>query len=68
MKSIVERAGIFVGIRSGMCDVLNTAEAKKIALYPDYNYSDTQWKAVDMYRLNGWENIVVKDGFKWKGN
>lgn len=66
MQSVVEHAGTFVGIRSGMCDVIKTANAKKIALFPDYNYCDTNWKAIDMYYIDGWENIVVKDGFKWK--
>lgn len=66
MQSVVERAGIFIGIRSGMCDVIRNANAIKIALYPDYNYSDTKWKAIDIYSLDGWENIVVKDDFIWK--
>ena len=65
LQSIVEKAGTFIGIRSGICDVLKYAECRKIALYPDYNYSDTKWKAIDMYFLDGWENIVVKDGFQW---
>ena len=59
MKSVVERAGTYVGIRSGLCDVLKNVDARKIALYPDYNYSDTKWKAIDIYALDGWENIVV---------
>lgn len=58
MKSVVERAGTFIGIRSGMCDVLRTAKCRKIALFPDYNYGDTKWKAIDMYRLVEFENIV----------
>lgn len=62
MKSVVERAGIFVGIRSGLCDVIRNVTARKIALYPDYNYSDTKWKAIDIYALDGWENIVIKEG------
>ena len=66
MKSVVERAGIFIGIRSGMCDVLKTVKAEKIALFPEYNYCDTRWKATDMYWMEGWENIVVKDDFQWK--
>lgn len=66
MKFVVERAGIFIGIRSGLCDVIRTANAKKIALYPDYYYSNTKWKAIDMYRLVEFENIVVKEGFTWK--
>ncbi|MBP3805779.1 MAG: hypothetical protein J6I76_18170 [Oribacterium sp.] len=65
MKSAVEQAGLFVGIRSGMCDVIKTADCRKIALYPDYYYSDTKWKSIDMYSIDEFENIVVKDGDTW---
>lgn len=68
MKSVVEWAGTFVGIRSGLCDVIRAVDAEKIALYPDYNYSDTKWKAVDMYSLIGWKNVVVGENFEWKIN
>lgn len=68
MKSVVEWAGTFVGIRSGLCDVIRAVDAEKIALYPDYNYSDTKWKAVDMYSLDGWKNIVVGENFEWRIN
>ena len=68
MQSVVERAGIFIGIRSGLCDVIRYAKCRKIALYPDYNYSDTRWKAIDMYALDGWENIVVNGDFVWNRN
>lgn len=66
MQSVVERAGNFVGLRSGICDVIKTARANKIALFPEYNYCDTNWRAIDIYYLDGWKNIVVRDGFKWK--
>lgn len=66
IKSLIEHAGTFVGIRSGLCDVLKTAKCKKIALYPDYNYCDTKWKAIDMYKIVGFDNIEVKEGFEWK--
>lgn len=66
IQSVVERAGTFIGIRSGLCDVLREASCRKVALYPDYNYCDTRWKAIDMYRIEGWENIVVGEKFKWK--
>lgn len=60
LKSAVEQAGIFIGLRSGLCDLLITAKAMKIALYPDYNYSDTNWKAIEMYNLPEFEaNLVV---------
>lgn len=63
MQSVVEYAGTFIGIRSGLCDVIREASCRKIALYPDYYYCDTKWKAIDMYALKGWENIVVEEGF-----
>ena len=62
IREAVERAELFIGIRSGLCDVLREVSCRKIALYPDYNYCGTEWKAVDMYGLEGWENIVIKDG------
>ncbi len=68
MQSVVECAGTFIGIRSGLCDVIRYARCRKIALYPDYNYSDTRWKAIDMYALDGWENIVISEDFVWNRN
>lgn len=68
IQPLVEHAGTFVGIRSGLCDVLRYADCAKTALYPDYNYCDTKWKAIDMYAIEGWKNIVVKDDFVWKKN
>ena len=66
LQSLAEYAGTFIGIRSGVCDVLKYAKCKKAALYPDYNYCDTQWKAIDMYAIAGWENIEIGEGFQWK--
>jgi hypothetical protein len=66
IQSLVEYAGTFIGIRSGLCDILKYASCRKIALYPDYNYCDTKWKAIDIYSLEGWENIEVKDDYIWK--
>lgn len=65
VQSLVEWAGTFVGIRSGLCDVLKYAACDKTALFPDYHYCDTKWKAIDMYAIDGWRNLVVKDGFLW---
>lgn len=65
LKSAVEQAGMFIGIRSGLCDVLQTASCRKIALYPDYYYSDTRWKAIDMYALSGFENTVFDGSLSW---
>ena len=61
-----EQTGTFIGIRSGLCDVLREADCRKVALYPDYNYCDMKWKTIDMYAIEGWENIVIKDGSEWK--
>lgn len=66
MKSVVEQAGTFIGIRSGLCDVIRTADCRKTALYPDYLYCDTRWKSIDIYAIDGFENVEVKEGFRWK--
>ncbi len=65
--SVVEYAGTFIGIRSGLCDVIHEADAKKIVLYPDYYYCDTKWKAIDIYRLSNCINIEVGDDDYEKG-
>ncbi len=64
MRSVVERAGTFIGIRSGMCDVLRAAGCREIALFPDYHYGDTRWKSIDMYRLDEFENLVFDGDFE----
>ncbi len=66
MISVLEKAGTFIGIRSGLCDVMRTANCKKIALYPDYNYCDTKWKAIDIYCIEGFENISLETGDTWE--
>ena len=66
MRSVVERAGTFVGIRSGLCDIIREARAKKIALYPDYNYCDTKWKALEIYHIRQFDhNLVAEQGISW---
>lgn len=67
MRSVVERAGTFVGIRSGLCDILREADCKKIALYPDYNYSDTKWKAIEMYYIDRFDyNLLATEEIEWE--
>ncbi|MBR0091196.1 MAG: hypothetical protein IJP92_05825 [Lachnospiraceae bacterium] len=61
MRPVVEHAGVFIGIRSGLCDLLLDAECKKAALFPDYYYMDTGWKAIEMYSLTGWYQPVVRN-------
>ena len=31
-------------------------------------YCDTKWKAIDMYHIEGWENIVVGEEVSWTIN
>lgn len=61
IQSIVEWAGTFIGIRSGLCDVILTASCRKIVLFSDCYYSDTCWKIADFFYLQGWENIIVRN-------
>ncbi|MBO6127353.1 MAG: hypothetical protein J6P79_00495 [Pseudobutyrivibrio sp.] len=67
IRSVVERAGTFIGIRSGLCDILRETKAKKIALYPDYNYCDTKWKAIEMYNIEQFEyNLLATEEIEWE--
>ncbi len=59
LQDLVERAGHFVGLRSGICDVLKYADCKKTAFYPDYLFGRTKWKSIDIFALEGWENIEI---------
>lgn len=66
MRSVVERAGTFIGIRSGLCDILREAKARKVALYPDYNYCDTKWKAIDIYYIDQFDyNLLATKEIEW---
>lgn len=38
--STVEHAGVFIGLRSGLCDLVGSADCKKFAVYPDKNFHD----------------------------
>ena len=60
MLSAVEYAGNFYGIRSGLCDVLHTANCCKTVVFPDCYYSTTPHKVADFFYLPDWENIVFK--------
>lgn len=61
LQSAVEWAGTFIGVRSGLCDVIKEAHCRKIVLFPDCYYSNTRWKVADFFHLEGWENIVVEE-------
>lgn len=34
-RAIIEQAGCFIGLRSGLCDIIGLSEATKVVLYPD---------------------------------
>ena len=63
LQGAVEWAGTFIGIRSGLCDVIKEAKCRKIVLFPDCYYSDTRWKVAEFFYLEGWENIVVEEQY-----
>ena len=56
----VEHAGTFIGLRSGLCDVVHTARARKVYVYPDAYYSTTRYKVADFFALPGWESVVLQ--------
>jgi hypothetical protein len=55
----VEHAGTFISLRSGLCDVVHTARARKVHAFPDALYSTTPYKVADFFALPGWESVVV---------
>ncbi len=59
MISAVEYAGTFVGIRSGLCDIVYSADCRKVVVFPDCYYSTTPHKIADFFALPGWETIQV---------
>lgn len=62
MVAAVEHAGTFIGLRSGLCDLVHTAAARKVAVYPDAYFSTTSHKVADFFALPGWEEIIVPIG------
>lgn len=61
MPAVAEHAGHFIGIRSGLCDVLSTANCHKTVVFADCYYSTTPHKIADFFMLPGWENIVLEN-------
>jgi hypothetical protein len=51
----LEFAGHFIGIRSGLCDVIHSAECSKSVIFPDCIYSTTKMKVSDFFALPGWK-------------
>lgn len=61
MIDAVEYAGYFVGIRSGLCDIIDSAKCEKTVVFPDAYYSVTKTKVSDFFALHGWNTIVLND-------
>jgi len=59
MIRAVEYAGHFVGLRSGLCDIVSTADCRKTVIMPDCIYSTTRFKVADFFALPGWEQIII---------
>ena len=59
LQSTVEHAGEFIGLRSGICDVIDNAKCKKTVVFPDCYYSTTPHKVEDFFALDTWHKIVV---------
>lgn len=57
-----EYAGAFIGLRSGLCDLLYSADCRKVVVFPDCCYSTTPHKVAEFFALPGWEQIVCKEG------
>jgi hypothetical protein len=55
----VEFAGTFIGIRSGLCDIINSAKCDKTVVFPDRYYSSTQMKLIEFWGLPNWKQIVL---------
>lgn len=55
---ILEKAGYFIGLRSGFCDVVCNTECKKIILYPDYVY-----EMGDVYETCSFERMKIGKNF-----
>lgn len=60
MIAAAEYAGCFIGLRSGLCDVLAAANCRKVMVFPDCCYSTTPVKVDAFFGLPGWEKTVVK--------
>ena len=59
MVRAAEYAGVFIGIRNGLCDVLHTAECSKTVVFPDCCYSVTPHKVEDFFALPNWRTLLI---------
>ena len=57
--SAVEYAGHFAGIRSGLCDVIQSADCEKTVVFSNVFYSVTNTRISDFFALDGWKQVIV---------
>jgi len=60
MEAAAEHASVFIGLRNGLCDIVHTANCRKIAVFPDCYYSTTPHKVEDFFVLPNWDKIVFR--------
>lgn len=58
--SAVEFAGVFIGIRSGLCDIIRNSNCDKTVIFPDRYYSTTQLKLIEFWGLPKWKQIQYR--------
>jgi hypothetical protein len=56
---VTDWAGTFIALRSGLCDIVHSARARKVHVSPDAYYSTTRHKVADFFALPGWESVVL---------
>jgi hypothetical protein len=59
LLDVAEHAGTFIALRSGLCDIVHAARARKVHVAPDAFYSTTRHKVADFFALPGWESVVL---------
>ncbi|MDR1961953.1 MAG: hypothetical protein LBQ16_06695 [Gracilibacteraceae bacterium] len=59
MAAAAEYAGVFIGLRSGLCDIVQTARCRKTVVFTDCFYSTTPHKTADFFALPGWETMLL---------
>jgi len=58
LLSIAEEIGLFIGIRSGLFDIISSANCRKIILYPKLTYPFSEIKYKDMDILSKDKNVI----------
>ncbi|GHV21919.1 hypothetical protein FACS189494_07990 [Spirochaetia bacterium] len=62
-EGVLKKAGLFIGIRSGFCDVICNAECKKIILYPTYRlFNSSLYDFCSFERMGIGQNIIELQG------